>query len=336
MTKISLPYVVSDLDRHDNRRYYFRRRSKHSPKALKIRLPGLPGSKEFMDAYQAALLGIENQPCKFSYSPRGSFGYVCKRYYASADFRMLHPSTQSWRRRVLDEICRSHGDKSIAKMQSRHVRMLRDEKAQTPSASENRLKALRALFKWAVEAGEVSHDPTRDVRKLKHHSEGHHSWTIEEVKQFEGTHPVGSKPRLAMALMLYTGCRRADVVSLGPRHIKDGRLLYRQAKNANRSPVDIDIPILDDLANIVDQTECRSLTFLVTEFGRPFSVAGFGNKFRQWCDQAGLHHCSAHGLRKAIAARLAEAGAEPHQIMAITGHRSLKEVERYTRAARKP
>jgi integrase/recombinase XerD len=77
------------------------------------------------------------------------------------------------------------------------------------------------------------------------------------------------------------------------------------------------------------------LTFLTTEFGRPFTPAGFGNWFRDQCDQANLHHCSAHGLRKATAAALAEAGATAHEIAAVTGHMSLEEIERYTRAARK-
>jgi integrase len=72
-------------------------------------------------------------------------------------------------------------------------------------------------------------------------------------------------------------------------------------------------------------------TFLVTEYGKPFSEAGFGN----WrCDEAGLSDCSSHGLRKAIARRMAEAGMSPHQIQAITGHTTLKEIERYTKAVR--
>jgi integrase/recombinase XerD len=73
----------------------------------------------------------------------------------------------------------------------------------------------------------------------------------------------------------------------------------------------------------------------VTEQERPFTPAGFENKFRDWCNQANLPHCSAHGLGKATAARLAERGATAHEIMAITGHQSLEEVERYTRAAQK-
>jgi integrase len=72
---------------------------------------------------------------------------------------------------------------------------------------------------------------------------------------------------------------------------------------------------------------------LVTEFGKPFTAAGFGNWFREQCDVANLRHCSFHGLRKAASVRLAEAGCTPHEIAAITGHASLKEIVRYTQTA---
>jgi integrase len=65
-------------------------------------------------------------------------------------------------------------------------------------------------------------------------------------------------------------------------------------------------------------------------------VKGFGNKMRVWCDAAGLPQCSAHGLRKAAATRLAESGATTQEIMAVTGHQSLHQVEVYTRAAARP
>jgi integrase/recombinase XerD len=84
---------------------------------------------------------------------------------------------------------------------------------------------------------------------------------------------------------------------------------------------------------VISATPSGHLNFLVTDFGKPFTVAGFENKFREWCNQAGLPNCSAHGLRKALAVRRAESGATPHKIMSITGHLSLGEVERYTRAA---
>jgi integrase/recombinase XerD len=108
-----------------------------------------------------------------------------------------------------------------------------------------------------------------------------------------------------------------------------------QAKNEHRNPIDVDIPVHPDLQRSLDAAPSGHLTFLVTEFGKPHSPNGFGNKFKDWCREAGLPHCSAHGLRKAAAARLAERGATAHEIMAITGHQSLEEVERYTRAAQR-
>ena len=76
-----------------------------------------------------------------------------------------------------------------------------------------------------------------------------------------------------------------------------------------------------------------NLTFLSTAHGKPFTVAGFGNAFHDWCKAAGLKDRSAHGLRKAAARRFAEAGCTTKQIAAITGHKTLSEVERYTASA---
>jgi integrase/recombinase XerD len=295
----------------------------------------MPGSAEFMAAYHAALAGNDDDKRReYRRAAKGSFGYVCLAYYSSAEFKALDQSTRSWRRRALDRICEQHADKPIELMQAKHVRNLRDEKAGTPAVANERLKALRALFRWAVEAEEAPHDPTRDVRAIPYSSEGHHSWTLDEVKLFEQRHPIGTKARLAMALMLYTAGRREDAVRLGPQHIRDGRLQYTQAKNEHKKPVRMDIPVHPELAKIIAATPSGHLTFLVTKYGRPFTPVGFGETFRKWCDQAGLPHCSAHGLRKATTARLAECGATPHEIMAVTGHKSLREVDRYSRAAR--
>jgi integrase/recombinase XerD len=122
---------------------------------------------------------------------------------------------------------------------------------------------------------------------------------------------------------------------LGRQHVRDGRIRFRQAKNEHRNPIEVDIPLHPNLAASIAATEVGNLSFLITQYGKPFTANGFGNKFKDWCRQAGLPHCSSHGLRKATAAALAEAGATPHEIMAITGHQTLDEVERYTKAARR-
>jgi integrase/recombinase XerD len=134
-------------------------------------------------------------------------------------------------------------------------------------------------------------------------------------------------------IIRFTTGRREDAPRLGIQHIQNGRVKFRQGKNEDRKPVDIDIPVHPAFAASIAATKTGHLTFLVTKFGRPFTTNGFGNKFKDWCRQADLPHCSAHGVRKATATALAEAGATPHEIGSITGHTSLKEIERYTKAA---
>jgi integrase len=166
-------------------------------------------------------------------------------------------------------------------------------------------------------------------------SQGYYSWTIDEVRRYEERHPIGTRARLALALLLYTTQRRSDVVRLGHKMAHDGWIKFTQTKNANRKPIRLEIPILPELQRIINATTPLGTdTYLVTEFGNPFTVAGFGNRFRKWCDEAGLPHCSAHGLRKAGSARLAELEASDREIMAITGHQTAKEVDRYTKGAR--
>lgn len=344
--RVKLRHVREEVDRHGNVRIYVRVKGKQ-----RVRIRAMPGTPEFLAAYDAAIKTIETgAPRQAAAVKHGSLRSLCIAYYASAKFKALDlDSTQSWQRRSLDEICQTMDDKGVetlgvkpvALMQPRHVRKIRDTKSDTPAAANQRLKALRALFNWANEAEETSNNPTIGVKGLKYATSGHYTWTIEDVEQYEERHTVGTKARLAMALLLYTSWRREDAVRLGPQHIvkrklTDGgvqkRIKYRQAKNEHRNPVDMDIPLLPDLEEVIDAAPSGHLTFLVTEYGNPFTANGFGNKFKDWCREAGLPQCSAHGLRKACATRLAQRGASPWEIMAITGHKTLEEVERYTRA----
>jgi integrase len=331
---VRLKYLVEDRDRHGNVRCYVRMRGKP-----KIRLRGLPGSPEFMVAYQAAVDGdtvavSRRQP--YQHNPVGTFGHTCLAYYASAEFNALDEKTRHWRRACLDRICQAHGHRLMATIQAKHVRALRNELASTPAAADQRLRALKALFRWAVENDMAASNPTRDIKKAGLPTEGHHSWTPDEIKQYEQRHPIGSKARLAMTLLYYTSSRREDVIRFGPQHIKDGRLRYTQAKNEHRKPNHMDIEVQPQLARVIAATPSSHLTFLVDTRGKPYSARQFGRVFRQWCDEAGLSHCSAHGLRYAFTAALADAQATPHEIMAITGHRSLALVERYSKDANKP
>jgi site-specific recombinase XerD len=220
-------------------------------------------------------------------------------------------------------------------MLPRHVRKIRDEQPDKPGAANIRLKALRALFTWVTEEGECENNPTVGVKKILYRTNEHHTWTTEEIEMFKARHPVGTKPRLALDLLRFTTGRREDAPRLGPQHIRSGRIQFRQAKNEHRNPIDIDIPLHPELEASIAATPSGHLTFLVTQFGRPYTPTGFGNAIRDWCNQANLPHCSAHGLRKATPTQMAENSATPHEIMAVTGHQTLKEVERYTRKAQR-
>lgn len=340
--KIRIRYVVEDLDRHGNVRIYVR-----PPGRGKVRIRAQLGTPEFWQAYQAALQGdppasTEGQKINMPLqaSTPGSLRKLCEAYYRSPEFSRLAASTRTNRRRLLETICQSttaRGDQRgalpFALIEPRHIRRIRDENADRPAAANQRLKALRHMFSWAVETERNPRNPAREVPNLPMPGDGHHAWTPAEVRQFEATHPIGSKARLAMALLLYTGVRRSDVVKLGRQMAREGWLHFSETKGQERNPKHRAIPILPELAEIIEATPSGHLNYLVTDYGKPFTPAGFGNKFRDWCNAAGLPHCSAHGLRKAGATLAADNGATEHQLMAIYGWQSPQQAALYTRRA---
>jgi integrase/recombinase XerD len=330
--QIRFKHLVEDRDRYGNIRVYVR-----VPGRRKVRIKAPFGTDEFIASYNAAVSDHVTTPRRARETKPGSFRHLCVLYYSSPTFNRLDRMTQGWRRRALDDMCEKHAHKPVALMGSRHVRMLRDERVEQPGAANTRLKALKALFAWACEEKPdiAPQNPTFGIRKIKYATDGHHSWTAEETELYRDRHPIGSRARLALDLLLYTGGRREDAVRLGPQHVRDRRVRFTQAKNEHRNPIVIDIPLHPELAATIAATRSGHLTFLITAYGKPFTPSGFGNAMRDWCDQANLRHCSAHGLRKACATALAEAGATAHEIASVTGHQSLEEVERYTRAARK-
>jgi site-specific recombinase XerD len=342
---VEFPYVHRDVDRHGNERLYFRRRMGE----IKIRLREKPGTVAFAGEYAAVRARTEGIDAAAGESvaarPKaGTFRWLCAAYFRSTEFQRLDPSTQRARRRILERCLEepiapgareTFADFPIKRMTGKAIRVLRDRKANLPEASIGRVKAIRRLFSWAIDHDFLDQDPSRDVKRLTHVSEGHHSWSIEEVEQYEARHPVGSKARLALALFLYTGARRSDVVLLGAQHVSNGWIKFVAQKNRKRKPVTVELPISPAFSSIIAATVTGTRTFLVTEYGEPFTAAGFGAWFRTRCDEAGLPQCSAHGLRKAGAVRAAENGATPHELMAIFGWLSLKEAERYTAAARR-
>jgi integrase len=348
MVSHRLKYVQGLVDRHGHPRFYFRR-----PGFARVTLPGSPWSQEFMDAYAranslapaAAIVGSEKV------KPR-SIHALAIAYYDSRAFNDLKPNTQGVYRKVIERFCRetdgagqAYGDKSAVDIMSRHIEQLMEARRATPESANALRKMLRELMKVAVKLGWRETDPTLGIKKIRSRKRGgFHRWTDIEIAQFEACHAIGSKARLAMALGLYTGQARQDVIDMGEQHITreydqeaDRRvdsaqieiLNWVRKKTEDKTGFELAIPVHPELRRIIDATPSGHLKFIVSELGTPFAVGSFSNWFRERCKEAGLPHCSFHGLRKAAATRLVDAGCDVVEAAAITGHASLMELQRY-------
>jgi integrase len=342
--RYKLPKYVQGFVDPDGRVYhYFRRRG--SPR---IRLPGLLWSPQFMAAYEKAL--ARSQPIQVA-DKHGSVAEAVTQYIAvpagagrshairtmlaempaaarAEIFDGLAPATRAGRRQLLTKFARAHGQQPLASVTADD---LTDMLRSMPNATAaNLLIAIRGLMKWAVAQKRITSDPSVGVKVKRIRTSGHHTWTEDEIAQFEFHHPVGGKARLAFALLLFTGQRRGDVIRTGRQHIRNGVLHLKQQKTG----AEVAIPIHPDLREILEATPSEHLTFIVNARGRPWAPSAFSDWFRVQCDAAGLpKRCTAHGLRKAACRRLAEAGCTTHMIAAISGHATLVEIERYTKAA---
>lgn len=313
-------------DRHGTERIYFNRSG-----TPKLALPGPLYSEEFWVAYRKAEASALPPAVEIGVSRTapGSMSDLIAKYYKSPAFKSLKPSTQQLYRLQLDKFREKHGHRPVRSMERVHINAIMSGMDDRRNAANNLLKRLKVLMNFAVDIGMRRDNPLAGMRGFKVKGTGFHTWTEEEIARFEAHFPAGTKARLAMALMLYTGQRRSDAVRMGWQHICDNRITIRQQKTGT----ELSIPLHPRLRSVLDQTLKENMTFLVTEYGRPFTNNGFGNWMRDRCDEAGLPDCSSHGLRKAASRRLAEAGCTNQQIKAITGHESEKEVARYTKAA---
>jgi integrase len=320
-----------DTDRHGNIRVYYRVRGRP-----KVRLRATPWTPDFMAEYEAAK-NATSSPTPKGITPN-TWRWLCIKYFESVDFKQLNSRTQRDRRWILestfDEKISPNSEKlfkdfPLSKMGADAIEVLRDRKIETPQSANSRVIAIKVVFKWATKKRLVESNPSISVERVRIKSDGFKVWTVDDVRQFESRHPIGSKARLALALLLYTGQRRGDVVRFGRQHVKNGKLIFKQQKTGK----EMRLLILPELQKIIDASPTGDLAFLVNDWNRPWNAHGFSNKFNEWCKQAGLKNLSAHGLRKAGATIAANNGATSRQLMAIFGWDTLAMAEHYTRAA---
>lgn len=341
--EFDLKYLSAEPDRHGNMRLYARRYGR------RIRIRVARDDPAFLETYQKALATLAELPnaaeppsntAKKKIAVRGTLGWLASLYFGSDEFRGLQSGPT--RRAVIEDCLRETvregstdvmADCPLSYLTPAKIKRLRDLKKGLPGAANNRRKYLSAMFGWAVEEGHLTHNPARDVRRVKYARKGFHTWTVAEVCKYAEGHPIGTKPYLALCLLLFTGTRSGDMIRLGPQHVHGDCIAFVPRKTRHVRADESVKPLLPPLAAAIKAGPIGKISFLETQYGKRFSDKGIGNAMRQWCDEAGLPRCTAHGLRKAAATILAELGATDQQLMAVFDWTTSAQAKVYTEAA---
>jgi integrase len=322
MTSIRLPYVQEYRDRHGKARRYFRR-----PGFKRVTLHGTPGSPQFMAAYQAAL-AAERPPIGRKHND-GTVGDLVVSFYRSAAFDNLKASSQRAYRKILDPLAEKDGHRLVRDMPRRVAVSIIEEIGTTrPGAANLTLKVMRRLFAYAIKRDMRADNPFAGIETYKLGT--YHTWTEAEIAAYEAVWPIGTRQRLAFDLLLYTGQRVGDVAAWRRSGVRNGEIHFVQEKTG----AGLVIPVHSNLVMSMKACSTKGLALFGQENGRPISGNGLSAVVERGARAAGLPaKCVPPGLRKALMRRLAERGATTKQIASVSGHKTLKEVERYTAAA---
>lgn len=320
--------VTRYKDRHDKWRYRFR---KTGLPTYHFRNP--PGTEGFREEYQRALSAVPADK-----APRfAPFTYdaLIASFYETPKWVKMADSSKKTYRGIIETFRAKNGAKDVRRVATASIDNLLAKRAaetEKSAAAANLRKVLNRLHRHAIKLGWRTDNPVTASDTIEQRGNGFHTWTDNEIAAFEAQWPLGTRQRLAMALLLYTALRRSDMIRLGRQHRQGDRFKLYHGKNKSET----DIPIMPELAEALDALPGEHLTYLVTERGHPYSS---GNSFYNWfhraCVKAGIPHCSPHGLRKAMSRLLAESGATTLQGRAVTGHKTDREFARYAEKANK-
>lgn len=316
MTKIRLKYVQAY--RSDGKAYYYFRKG-----GLRVRLPGLPGSRDFNEAYQAAL---GQRPISTRHAT-GTVGALIQAYRSSSDFRNLKPNSQAAYGIVLGKFGQAHGHRMVRDMNRDHAHKI-IEAIQRPGMANLTRAVLQRVMGYAIKRGWRNDNPFAGIEP--HKIGTRHTWSEAELDAYEARWKLGTRERLAYAALLYTGQRGGDVVKL-PRPAPNATSI---TLTQEKTGTELTIPIKSELRQAIAAGP-TNIRFLIADAkGRPIKRPALTLLIRRAAGLAGLpKKCTAHGLRKSLLRRLAEGGKSSKEIASVSGHKTLKEIERYTQAA---
>ena len=316
-------YVRMERTRHGRVVFYFRRDD-----GPRVRLPD-PDDAGFATAYAAALAGAAPAPAP-ARPGAGSLAWLIDQYRRSSKWADLKPATRRARENIFRHVVEDHGAVPATAITRAGMVKSRDRRAETPAAARNFLDAMRGLFRWALDAGLVEVDPTAGVTNPKRRTgPGFAPWTDEDIAAYRAHWPLGTRQRVWFEVLLGTGLRRGDAVAIGRQHVRDGVATIRTEKTGE----DVHLPVVPELAAAIAAGPTGDLAWICGERGRPLTKETFGNQFKAACVAAGVTDKSAHGVRKADAARHAEAGATVAELEGRFGWKGGNMASHYTRSA---
>lgn len=314
-------YVTRERTRHGKTLFYFR-----IGKGPRTPLPD-PRSDQFWKAYQTALKATETPAAKKV--GVGSLEWLIARYRETVTYQGLSKATRRQRDNIFRQIVAKSGQEPYRLITRKAIVAARDKRASTPAQARNFLDAMRGLFRWALEAEHVRTDPTDGVlnpRRAK--GEGFAAWSMEDVELFEARWGVGTRERVWLHVLLYTGLRRGDAVMVGRQHVRDGVITIKTEKTGSEVYITLDTRLAETLRH----GPTGDLAFIAGDNGRPLTKETFGNYFRVACSEAGVKK-SAHGLRKLSATVAAESGCTVQELEARFGWSGGTMASLYTKSA---
>jgi integrase len=321
------PYLQRLKNRHGNFVWYVHRRP-----AKRVLIRAEYGTPEFEAAYSAALSVVSTTPTRGPSTAPGTRAWLWARYRETGLWAALSPATKRQRENIMIRVLKVSGSAPCDGIDAEDITAAMDKMAATPFQAQHFLKVMRGIFKWAAKAGHVKADPTLGVSgSVNRKSGGHQTWTEGDIDAYQARWPLGTKERVWLDVLLYTGLRRGDAVRLGRQHVKDGVATLQTEKS--QGAVTVTLPILPVLAQTLEAGPTSASAFICGGNGKPLTKGSFGNMFRRACNAAGIVGKAAHGVRKAGATRAADNGATVHELEAIFGWSGGGMAALYTRTA---
>lgn len=331
--RVNLPGLLIERTRAGTPRYRVR---PEGNKGRKISLTVGPDHPQFHEQYHAARRGFKPEPiAKAPSAIPKSLAWLMDDFEAAMAAKVkdgqMDAGTAKQRTAFYARLRPLHGDKHMEMPRSKVIE-IRDSMAATPGAADNMVKALRAMFAWAIDDERMKDNPAVGIPKINR-SKGAVPWSIDDLEKYRDRHPKGTMAHLALTLFMFTACRIGDVVLLGRgNEVRRDGISHLAWQPSKRGSAAVSVPIMPPLAEAVAAQKVVGPAYLLNARGKPFATgAAFGNWFRDRVAEAGLTDRSPHGIRKAAGELMALAGATQYHIMAVHGHTNASTSEVYTK-----